>query len=98
MNEQHVVLPGNTRPAKSDARRLRNADPQSPVEVTLTLRGPALPGPDHLPSQALSREELAAQYGARSEDADEVARVLERYGLKVEETSLPTRSMGSVAR
>ena len=100
MSERHVALPGSFRPLKSDATRLRGVNSHSQIEVTVTLRGPELPDAAHLPSPALSYEELEAQYGASREDADKVARSLEGYGLKVEDVSLGTRSMrvsGSVA-
>ena len=66
----------------------------------MSLRGPELPDADHVPSHGLSPEAFAARYGASSEDADTVRRVLEGYGLKVDEVLLATRSMrvsGSVA-
>ncbi|HEY6346488.1 MAG TPA: S53 family peptidase [Bryobacteraceae bacterium] len=100
MTERHVELPGSQRPAKRGAHRLRDADPHSHVEVTLTLRGPALPDADHLPKKALSREEFDMKYAASQEDADRVGQVLKGYGLKVDDVSLPTRSMrvsGTVA-
>src|SRR5215831_18036491 len=93
MTTRHVELPGSQRPAKSGARRLRNADPHSHVEVTLTLRGPKLPDADHLPAKSLSREEFDKKYAASQEDADRVEQVLKRFGLKVENVSLTTRSM-----
>ena len=93
MSKRHVELPGSARPAKSDAERLWDVDPNSHSEVTLTLRGPELPDADHLPDPALSHEQFESEFGARREDADEVARVLERYGLKVEDVSLASRSM-----
>jgi kumamolisin len=63
------------------------------MEVTLTLRGPALPDANNLPAQGLSPDEFAKQYSASEEDAKTVARVLQGYGLKIEEVSLPTRSI-----
>jgi kumamolisin len=93
MSRQHVALRGSTRPAKSDAKRLRDADPQSKVEVTISLRGPDLPDPASAPTARLSREEFASKYGAQREDADKVARILESYGLKIDEVSLPSRSI-----
>jgi kumamolisin len=86
-------LKGSSRPAKSDAKRIGDADPKSQVEVTVSLRGPSLPGADNLPSAAISHEDFASKYVARQEDADKVARVLQGYGLKIEEVSLPGRSM-----
>ena len=41
----HVPLPGSERPAATGAERLRDADPDERVEVTMTLAGPPLPEP-----------------------------------------------------
>ena len=43
MAGKHVKLSGSERPRKSDAVRVRDVDPDSEVEVTVTLRGPQLP-------------------------------------------------------
>jgi len=100
MITRHVELPGSHRPVKGDAKRVRDADPQARVEVTITLRGPKLPDASHLPSAPLSPEQFRKQYGASAADAEKVSQALTPLGLKVEEVSLPTRSMrvsGSVA-
>jgi kumamolisin len=100
MDERHVVLGGSERPPKSGATRIGEVDRDQRVEVTVSLRGPELPDANSLPSHGLSRAEFDARYGASPQDADTVARVLGRYGLKVDEVSLPTRSMqvsGTVA-
>lgn len=97
---EHVILHGSVRPAKATATRIRDVDPSERIEVTLDLRGPDLPGADALPKKALTREQLESKYGATKKDANRVAKVLQGYGLKVEETSLATRSMrvsGSLA-
>ena len=93
MPRQHVEIPGSYRPSKSDARRLRDSDPDLPVEVTVDLRKPEMPGVNDLPTRSITPDELAATYGASQADADKTAQVLGRYGLKVEEVSLPTWSM-----
>jgi kumamolisin len=46
-----------------------------------------------LPKKALTREQFGAKYGADKRDANRIAKVLQNYGLKIEETSLLTRSM-----
>jgi kumamolisin len=100
MSSPHVALQDSTRPLQSDARRLRDADPSAPVEVTVSLRGPQLPDADHLPTATLSREQFETQFGARREDVEKAVSVFEQYGLKVDEVSLRTRSMrisGTVA-
>jgi kumamolisin len=72
---------------------LRDVNPSEHIEVTLDLRGPELPGADALPKKAMTREQFGAKYGADKRDANRIAKVLQNYGLKIEETSLLTRSM-----
>ncbi|TXC97355.1 S8/S53 family peptidase [Streptomyces sp. ISID311] len=93
--QHHVSLVDSERPAASHAIRVRDADPTSPVEVTVSLSGPEPPGPDSVPGQGLGREEFDAAYGASREDADKAVAVLRRYGLEVddEDVSLGTRSI-----
>src|SRR5215831_14534740 len=88
-----IVLHGSLRPAKRNAIRLRDVNPSLRVEVTIDLRGPELPGADALPKKAMTRDQFAAKYGADKRDANRIARILQNYGLKIEETSLLTRSM-----
>ncbi len=87
----HVTLSGSERPRKSDATLVGDVDPGSEVEVTVTVRGPALP---HLKAgQSISRDELERSYAASPADLDKVTAELERYGLKVVEASALTRSL-----
>lgn len=88
-----VKLRGSKRPKKADATRIGDIDPQVPIEVTLTLNGPKLPDANAISAGKLSAADFAAKYGAKAEDAEKVAQVLKQYGLKVEDVSLPTRSM-----
>src|ERR1700760_2408833 len=100
MSTAHVVLQGSHRPPAKNAQRLHDADPNARMEVTITLRGPALPGSEAMPHTAMSRKQFAEKYGAKREDADVVAHTLEAYGLKVEDVSLESCSMqvsGTVA-
>jgi kumamolisin len=100
MSAKFVPLGDSNRPKKADAKRVRDADPKRQIEVTISLRGPKLPEPGSTSGPALSREEYASKFGANRQDADTVAQVLQGYGLKVEDISLPTRSMrvtGTVA-
>jgi kumamolisin len=89
----HIVLHGSLRPAKRNAIRLRDVNPSEHIEVTLDLRGPKLPGADALPKKAMTREQFGAKYGADKRDANRIAKVLQNFGLKIEETALLTRSM-----
>jgi kumamolisin len=92
IESQHVLLKDSHRPARAGAERVGDADNKAPLEVTLTLRGPDISS-DNLPAHTLSPEQLAERYGASQADADTVERVLSRYGIKVDDTSLATRSM-----
>jgi kumamolisin len=46
-----------------------------------------------LPKKAMTRDQFAAKYGADKRDANRIIKVLQNFGLKIEETSLLTRSM-----
>jgi kumamolisin len=101
MNEKFVDLPGSYRPRGSGAQRLRDANSQEQMEVTVVLRAPKLPTADDLPARPLSSDEFRAQYGASQDDANKVADVLKQFGLKIDEISLVTHSMrvsGTVAQ
>src|SRR4051794_24414060 len=93
MSDQYVPLPGTNRPAREGAQRLRDVHPDHRFEVTITLRGPELPDPGQMAARALNPQEFEAKYSASQADADKVAQVLQGYGMRVEEVSLPTRSM-----
>ncbi len=93
MSTSYVTLPGSERPAKRGATRVRDVDPETLVEVTLTLRGPALPAADHLPAPTLSPAEFASAYGASEQDAATVSGVLRSHGLTVGMIDLATRSV-----
>jgi kumamolisin len=98
--ENRVEAPGSQRPPAKGAVRIKDADPRSKVEVTLTLRGPKLPGADQLSGRALAPKAVETRFSAPRRDADRVSQVLRKFGLKIEEVSLETRSMrvsGSVA-
>ncbi len=101
MSSPHMALAGSKRPTKIGARRLRDADPSSQMEVTLTLRGRSLPAADSMPEKTMTREEFESNYGAKAADAEIVRKSMEAQGLRVEEISLPSRSMrvsGTVAQ
>ncbi|MEV6591174.1 S53 family peptidase [Streptomyces acidicola] len=85
MSEQHRVLVGSARPAKADATRVRDADPEAPVKVTISLRG-------KVATEGVPNE--------RREDAEKTKTVLERYGLTVDDVRLQPGSIeasGSVS-
>ena len=93
MTDLHVELPGSRRPMARGARRVRDLDPHSHVEVTLTLKAPPLPETDKLPEKALSAAELAQNYGAAAHDIRKVEDVLRSYGLRLESVGSSHRTM-----
>ena len=95
----HVPLPGSDRPAQAGAERLRDADPEERVAVTLTLAGRPLPEPGT--GEPLTRDQFEREYGTDPGTIATVTRVLEQFGLVVEESSPLTRSLrvsGTVAQ
>ncbi|MFC4527078.1 S8/S53 family peptidase [Dyella halodurans] len=100
MATSYVELPGSERPPNATAKRVGDADQQARVEVTIGLRGPALPGANDLPAKPLSLAEFEGKYASAKADADKVAQVLTSLNLQVEDISLAGRSMrvsGTVA-
>jgi kumamolisin len=91
MTDTHVVLSGSNRPRKQDAERVKDVDPASPVEVTVTVRGPDLP--QVTPGKSMSREQLERSYSASPADMDAVASELGQYGLEVVDSAPSTRSL-----
>ena len=87
--EGRVELPGSYRPLAAGARRTGAANPNDEVEVTVTLRGPGLPGADDVTGPALDADAYAARYGASQADATKVKDELEKFGLQVYDVSLP---------
>ena len=99
-SKTHVLLPGSSRAKDPNAVKVGKVDPKQKIDVTIDLSGPDMPSADEYVGQTLTPEELAEKYGTKKADADKVAKVLRKYGLKVEEVSLATRSMrvsGTVA-
>src|SRR5436190_4416757 len=93
-----VEVRGSTRSRAKGAVRLRDARATSPVKITITLRGPKLPDVNAMGT--ISRS-LSRTFRASKRDADKVSSVLRKFGLKVDEVSLDTRSMrvsGTVAQ
>jgi kumamolisin len=89
----HVELAGSRRPLPQNAIRVRDVDPHATIEATVTLNGPALPAPDQMPSHALTREEIAKEWGVPSEQVSKVEQVLKSFGLSVMEVMQGGRSI-----
>src|SRR5271170_3336700 len=60
----HVVVPGSARPRTKGATRIKDAPSGSNVKVTITLRGPKLPGAHRLAGRTLSAKQFTTSYGA----------------------------------
>jgi kumamolisin len=91
--KHHAIVEGSKREPVKGARRVRDADPAKMLELTLSLRGPKLPSADDLAGEPLTPAQFRKKYCASRRDADKVAKVLGKFGLKVESTTLETRSM-----
>jgi kumamolisin len=107
---KRVPVPGSERAAVPDAQVIGAPDPNQRIEVTLVLRrrpsSEQLPPPEELGSrlpherQYLTREELASRHGADPNDVAQVTEFAQEHNLKVEEVSLPRRTVkvsGTVA-
>ena len=101
MAQTHSVVAGSRRTVLAGARAVGPANAHSTIEVTLKLR--RMKGLTDLvgrPAKLMTREELAATYGASQEDIRKVVEVFEKYGLKSEQTNAATRTVllsGTVA-
>jgi kumamolisin len=92
MADGHVVLAGSERARKDDARRVDDVNPDTRIEVTLTLGGQELP-PLDTSKPGISRSELERSFAASDEDIAKVRETLAPYGLQVEDASALTRSV-----
>jgi kumamolisin len=92
-DKTHVVLPGSKRGKDPSAIRVGKVDPKEKIVVTIDLAGPKLPTADEFVGQTLTPKEVAEKFGAKEGDAKKVAKALKKFGLKVDEISLETRSM-----
>ena len=94
MNVSHRKLPGSLRRAMSGATVLGQANQHGIIEVTLKLRRKqALPELEARPTNPLTRDELAAQYGASQDDIDKVTKVMSGFGIKTVSSSVGARAV-----
>lgn len=100
MTNGFVTLPGSHRGHKPATRRLGGIAQDATLELTIALRGPSLPKADEIGLKPMSRDEVEAVLPASADDADKVVKVLEGFGFRILDVSLPTRSIrvaGTVA-
>ena len=93
MADTHLELPGSRRPAPHGAIKIREVDPHAQVEVTITLRGPALPEMGNMPAQALSQAEIEKTWGVPLETQQKVEQILRGYGIVVHTVRQGGRSL-----
>jgi kumamolisin len=93
MAELHVPLPGSRRPAPEHGVRVKDVDAHVRLDITVTLKGPALPPPSEMPAQAMNQEQIESKYGVAPEDLLQVERVLGSFGLQVREVKQGGRSL-----
>jgi kumamolisin len=99
--EMHAVVAGSRRVPLPGAKAMGLTNPHTTIEVTLKLRRKKnLPELKERPKTAMSREKLAATYGASQRDIDKVSEVFGKLGLQTIHASEATRSVrlsGTVA-
>src|SRR3974390_102389 len=94
-------LENSKRHIRPNAKRVRAADANQIISVTITVRrragAPPLPEQEHWEASPpgkrsyLSTEDFAAHYGADPEDLDAVAKFAVDHGLKVIEKNIAQR-------
>jgi kumamolisin len=93
MINDHVELKGSKRRPPQDSVRRRDVDPDTHIDVTITLKGPNLPSPARMPGRALTRREIDRKFGVRPATIRKVERVLRSFGLKVGDVKQGGRSL-----
>ena len=94
---KYVKLPGSEREPMPGATKTGSVDPNEPMQVTLILRprptGPKQPSLDKLVAtgKRITREQLAASYGADPSDLEKVSQFAAANGLEavVERLGVP---------
>ena len=111
VSNDHVILVGSERSAIGDARLVGPADPGERLSVSVEVRrrpdAPPLPDLAVLGAQRprdrarIDRSAVAESYGADPDDLAKVTEFASAYGLAVEESSAPRRTVrlsGAVAQ
>jgi kumamolisin len=90
----HSVVVGSERFLRPGAVATGPADGKEQIEVTLKLRRKtALPALSKRPASVMTRQQLAAKYGASSADMTKVAKAFAKYGLKQVAANSATRTI-----
>lgn len=97
----HSVVDGSSRAIVPGAHATGLTNPHSTIEVSLKLRRKQkLPELNRRPAKAMTRQQLASQYGASKQDIDKVVKAFGKFGLKLidaNEAARTVRLSGTVA-
>jgi kumamolisin len=94
MKEKRIVVPGSNRIPLPGARAIGRANPEASLELTLKLRRKKnLPDLATRPTQAMTRGQLAASYGASAADVKKVSTVFAKLELTTTSSNLATRTV-----
>ena len=83
MTESRLTLPGSARPTVAAADLTGPLDPSTPVEATIVLRRRARPDAAAFAGAPLTRDELAARFGADPADLQAVTSSITAAGAEV---------------
>jgi kumamolisin len=81
MANELVPLPGSASPMGVYAVRVGTPDPHEVIEVTVRIKGPALPGTSDFPKRGMDRSDFAAVFSATTKHVGLVESVLAAYQL-----------------
>jgi kumamolisin len=94
MTETHVIVPGSERVPIPGSQVIARANLNTVIDLTLKLRRKKpLPELTSRPDKAMTREELASNYGASEEDIAKVITIFEGLGFKIREANAATRTV-----
>jgi kumamolisin len=94
INSKYSIVEGSQRAVLPGACAVGRVNPNAPLEVMLKLRRKKqLPALDKRPDKIMTRESLAANYGASQQDIDKVVNVFTKLGLKSEGENAATRTV-----
>src|SRR5438034_325896 len=88
MDSDRTVVEGSERPPLAGARRVGAPEPDTRIEVTITLRGRG-----GAPEGSVDRAEFAARYGADPDDIRRVEEFAAEHHLEVVDASAVRRTV-----
>ncbi len=94
LKAKFAAVPGSQRIPLPGARATGRANPATTLDLTLKLRRKKnLPELATRPNKAMTREQLAAVYGASPADLKKVTTAFKKLGLSITRTNLATRTV-----